>query len=109
MCDDNRPTLSLTYPRRGTNGPLDRILFGAFDYYSGLEEDSLSVVADFDVDGMAAGENVSGKFRKNSSNVWQWTLTEPIVELSKGTLTISIKYRQGNITRIVRTFSVARE
>ena len=31
--------------------PLTRLLVGAFDHYSGIEPDSLSVVADFDVDG----------------------------------------------------------
>lgn len=108
-CDENRPTLTLTYPRRGENVSLDQILIGAFDCYSGLEEDSLSVVADFGIDGMAAGENLSGKFRKDSPNVWQWRLSKPILALPQGTLTISIKDRQGNITRIVRTFSVAQE
>src|SRR5262249_22645127 len=31
MCDDNRPTLTLTYPRAGSNGPLTRILVGMHD------------------------------------------------------------------------------
>src|SRR5207248_2991252 len=37
MCDDNRPTLTLTYPRAGTNPSLERIVVGMHDYFSGLE------------------------------------------------------------------------
>jgi hypothetical protein len=109
MCDDKRPTLTLTYPRRGENASLERILIGAFDYYSGLEPDSLRVVADFAIDGVAAGEELAGKFREKSPGVWQWKLAEPMAALPGGTLTVSIKDRQGNITQIERTFSVAGE
>src|SRR5204862_2865478 len=39
MLDDNRPTLTLTYPQPGSNGNLKRLLVGMHDYYSGLDMD----------------------------------------------------------------------
>src|SRR5262245_54871901 len=38
MCDDNRPTLTLTYPQAGTVARLERILVGMHDYYTGLDQ-----------------------------------------------------------------------
>gem|GEM_PF-1814114 len=40
MCDDNRPVLSVTYPRPGANDVLSRILVGMHDYASGLDPTS---------------------------------------------------------------------
>ena len=62
-CDDNRPTLTLTYPRAGNNESLTRILVGMHDYDTGLDMDSFQVVADFAIDGIAAGKNLAKKFR----------------------------------------------
>ena len=47
MLDDNRPTLTLTYPRAGANAALTRILVGMHDYDTGLDMDSFQVTADF--------------------------------------------------------------
>ena len=107
MGDDKRPTLTLTYPRRGNNTQLSRILIGATDCYTGLEKGSLTVKADVAIDGIAAGEELAGRFREQSSGVWEWQLSEPQSEFTDGTLTVAIKDRQGNVTRIERTFSVA--
>src|SRR5262249_8212711 len=106
MLDDTRPTLTLTYPKTGTNPPLNRILVGMHDYYSGLDMDSFQVVADFPIDGISAGQNLAAKFKAKTPGVWELTLSKPITELSKGLLAVSVKDRQGNITRIDRTFSV---
>jgi hypothetical protein len=106
MGDDKRPTLTLTYPRRGANSSLSRILIGATDYYSGLEEGSLTVKADFAIDGVAASEELASRFREQSPGVWEWKLSKPQGNLPEGTMTIAIKDRQGNVTRIERTFSV---
>ena len=107
MGDDKRPTLTLTYPRRGNNTQWSRILIGATDCYTGLEKGSLTVKADVAIDGIAAGEELAGRFRERSSGVWEWQLSEPQSEFTDGTLTVAIKDRQGNVTRIERTFSVA--
>jgi hypothetical protein len=38
--------------------------------------------------------------------VWELKLGKPITDLAKGKLTVSVKDRQGNVSRIERTFSV---
>jgi hypothetical protein len=107
MGDDQRPTLTLTYPSAGPNPPLTRLLVGMADAYTGLDLDSFRVVADFPVDGMAAGQNLAGKFKPTAAGVWEWKLATPLADLPKGKLTVTIKDRQGNVSRIERTFSVS--
>jgi hypothetical protein len=104
--DDTRPTLTLTYPKAGANPPLARVLVGMHDYYTGLDMDSFQVVADFALDGIAAGQNLAPKFKGKALGVWELTLSKPLTELPKGKLTVSVKDRQGNLTRIERTFVV---
>jgi hypothetical protein len=106
MCDDQRPTLSLTYPRAGENASLERILVGAHDYDSGLDERSLSVTADFEIDGAKPGEELAGKLKPRGDGVWELTLDEPVAVLAQGRLVVSVKDRSGNITRIERTIRV---
>ena len=107
MLDDTRPTLTLTHPRAGANPPLTRVLVGMHDYYTGLSPESFQVVADFEIDGKAAGHDLAANFKERSKGVWEWVLTGPFADLPKGKLTVSVKDRQGNVTRIERTFSVA--
>jgi hypothetical protein len=107
MCDDQRPTLTLTEPRSGVNGSLSRILVGMHDVYSGLQEESFRITADFALEGVAAGENLAKKFRPLSRGVWELKLTRPLTELPAGKLQVSVRDRQGNETRIERSFSVA--
>jgi len=108
MCDDNRPTLTVTYPRAGANDELSTIFVGMYDYYTGIDPDSFQVTADFPLDGAAAGENLANRFRPASPGVWQWKLATSLHELPKGKLTVSVKDRQGNFSRIERTFSVGK-
>ena len=106
MLDDQRPTLTLTYPQAGVNPPLTRLLVGMHDYYTGLDMGSFRVVADFPVDGVAAGQNLAAKFQPKSSGVWELKLSQPIARLPKGKIEVSVKDRQGNMSRIERTFSI---
>jgi hypothetical protein len=108
LLDDNRPTLTLTYPRAGANPTLSRILVGMHDYDTGLDVSSLQVVADFPVDGIAAGQNLAAKLKPKSEGVWELALATPLSALPKGKLTVSVKDRQGNTSRIERTFSVGK-
>jgi hypothetical protein len=106
MQDDNRPTVTLTYPQAGANPPLTRVLVGMHDYYTGLDMDSFEVVADFPLDGMAAGRNLASKFQPKSPGVWELVLSKALTDLPQGKLTVSVKDREGNRTRIERTFFV---
>jgi hypothetical protein len=76
------------------------------DYDSGLDRDSLRMTADFDLDGVKAGQNLAARLRPKSPGVWELKLSRPITELPRGKLEVSVKDRQGNLTRIERTFSV---
>jgi hypothetical protein len=106
MGDDQRPTLTLTYPQPGVNPPLTRVLVGMHDAYTGLELKSFRVVADFTVDGAKPGEELTSRFRSVNPGVWEWCLARPLTQLGRGKLTVSVRDRQGNVSRIERTFSV---
>jgi hypothetical protein len=108
MLDDNRPTLTLTHPRPGASAELSRIVVGMHDYYTGLAMDSFSVTADFEVDGVKAGTNLAPRFREKSPGVRELNLGTPIKKLERGVVTVSVKDRQGNVTRIERTIAVGR-
>ncbi len=106
MLDDNRPTLSLTQPSPNANPSLARILVGMHDYDTGLDMKSFSVTADFPIDGVKAGENLAPRFKSASQGVWEYRLEKAMTDLPRGTLTVAVRDRQGNLTRIVRTISV---
>jgi hypothetical protein len=103
MLDDHRPTLTLQSPKPNANPPLERIRIGMYDY-GGLDVSSLEVVADFAVNGIAAGQNLAAKFESVGPGIWELKLTEPL-KVARGVLKVSVKDRQGNVTRIERTFS----
>ncbi len=106
MLDDNRPTLALTGVVGGKNDSVKRLRVGMHDFGTGLDMGSFRVVADFDLDGVKAGENLASRFKAAADGVWELALERPLAALAKGTLTVSVKDRQGNVTRIERTFSV---
>jgi hypothetical protein len=108
LLDEGRPTLTLTYPQSGAGKePLTRILIGMHDYATGLDLPSFTVTAEFAVDGVKSGENLAAKFQAIPGNRWELRLKDPITALKNGKLTVSVKDRQGNTTRIERTFSIA--
>ena len=103
MLDDQRPTLTVATPKIGSNPPLDRILIGMHDY-AGLDEKSFGVIADFAVNGMPAGTNLAPQFKTTASGVWELPVS-PALTLPRGKLRVSVKDKQGNATRIERTFT----
>ncbi len=106
MLDDQRPTLTVTHPRPGANSELSRILIGMNDYGAGIDAKSYSVSADFPIDDVKPGENLASRFKVKSDGVFELIFTTPITKLERGTLTVVVRDRQGNTTRIERTFSV---
>jgi hypothetical protein len=107
LLDEGRPTLTLTYPQAGVSKePLTRILIGMHDYGTGLDLAGFTVTADFAVEGVKPGENLAAKFQPLPGNRWELRLKEPVAAQEKGKLTASVKDRQGNTTRIERTFSI---
>jgi len=106
LLDEGRPTLTLTYPQAGAIAKLDRILIGMHDYGSGLDMDSFKVTADFAIDGVKAGDNLAPRFQSTGAGVWEMRLANPPEPLPQARLQVEVRDRQGNTTRIVRTFSV---
>lgn len=105
MLDDQRPTLTLQTPKVG-NGPLRFLRIGMHDYGSGLDLQRFSVIADFDIDGVKAGENLAGRFKESSQGVWQWKLTAPVTNVPSGTVKVTTADRQGNESTIRRSIHV---
>jgi hypothetical protein len=103
MLDDQRPTLTVTMPAAGANPPLNRFLIGMYDS-GGLDQKSFEAVADFAVNGIPAGQNLAGQFQSIGAGIWELKLQSPLA-IARGVLRVSIKDRQGNLTRIERTFS----
>jgi len=79
---------------------------GMHDYYTGLDLGAFRVTADFEVDGVPAGQNLSARFKAKSQGVWELKLSKPITKLAKGRLDVSVKDREGNVSRIQRMISV---
>ena len=99
MLDDTRPTLTLTSPQAGANPPSTAILVGMHDYNTGLDAESFEVVADFAIDGTKPGENLAKKFKALPDGRWELRLEKPVDRAAEGQLTVSVKDRQGNVTR----------
>jgi hypothetical protein len=55
---------------------------------------------------VAAGQNLASKFRSAAPGVWELRLARPIRSLKQGQLRVSVKDRQGNVTRIDRTIAI---
>ena len=73
--------------------------------YGGLDLDSFQVIASFPINGILPGENLAERFRMTAQGVWELKLDRPAA-MARGTLMVSVKDRQGNRTRIERTFSM---
>jgi hypothetical protein len=93
LTDDQRPTLAVTATR-------ERIRVGMHDYGRGLEMSSFTVTADVAIGGAAAGQNLAANFKPAGPGVWEWAVPVP-----RAKLTVSVKDKQGNVTRVQRTLS----
>jgi hypothetical protein len=51
-----------------------------------------------------AGQNLAAHFESVAPGVYEWKLAAPLV-VPQGRLTVSVKDKQGNETRVERTFS----
>ena len=106
--DDLKPTLALSLPRAGANPlPLEQIRFGLADADSGIDVASLSVSADFVVNGRAAGAELVDLVQSSGDSIWTLTLSPPLSEGWNRHVRVSVRDNQGNITRVNRAFQVA--
>lgn len=106
MCDDNRPTLTLQSPHAGANAAFERILIGMHDYGTGLDQSTFTVTTDFLVNGLRPGENLASLFKPLSQGVWELKLSTPFQASSRHRLSVAVKDKQGNLSKIERTFFI---
>jgi hypothetical protein len=106
MLDDNRPVLTLSLPQKHQSKPLDRILIGMADYYTGLDPTSFTVTADREINGIKAGENLASKFKEVTQGVWELKLDKPLKGVTAAQIKVSVKDQQGNTATIDRRFGV---
>jgi hypothetical protein len=107
FADEIKPTLALSSPRAGVNpSQLTTIRLGMFDAYSGINAASLSVIANFAVNGQPAGAELRSLFTQTDPSVWALALSPPIASLSNAHLVVHVKDNAGNDSTIDRWFSV---
>ncbi len=104
--DDQRPTLAVTGIVPGANAKVEEILIGMADYGTGLDVGSLTVTSTLELEGTAPGTNLAAKFKDRGDGVWVLKLSRPLPKVADATLDVSVKDKQGNLTRIRRSFSV---
>ena len=104
--DDLRPTLTVSAPRPGNNATLiTAFRLGAADADSGLNLTSLSLSADFAVNGRAAGSQLSDLLVGSADGIWTLTLDAPLERMQNAHLYAAVADLQGNITRVNLAFS----
>jgi hypothetical protein len=104
--DDSRPVVTVTSPDAGSNKIIDRLLIGMHDFGTGLDMASFHVSTDFAIDGVAPGGNLAPRFKTVTQGVWEWKPAKPVSALPRGKLTVVVKDKQGNETRVERGVSV---
>ncbi len=100
--------LNLSSPRAGASaGPLTSISFTILKSDSGLDTASLSVHANFEVNGRPAGSELGPMFIETDPDVWTLPLSAALTSVSDGRIVIRVKDRGGNASIIDRQFSIA--
>jgi hypothetical protein len=94
-------------PRPGANpGPLTQIRFGAADAHSGVNWSSLSVTADFVVNGRAAGAQLADLATAAGDGIYTIALSPPVAATGNTVVHVAVADQQGNIARVHQRFSV---
>ncbi len=104
--DDHRPTVAVSLPRPGYNPqPVTALRFGLADAYTGVDLATLSVKADFVVNGRPAGAELEDLAVEIGDGIYQIPLGSPLPPLFGRTLSVEVRDGQGNTTRVDRKFS----
>ncbi len=105
--DDQPPALTISQPRPGAvAGPIPEIRFGLADAHSGIDPASVSVTASFAVAGRAPGAELADLARGVADGVFSVALDPPLAGGAAGTVSVRVRDRQGNETRVERRFAV---
>lgn len=100
--DDNKPTLTISEPRQNVNhAPVTRIVVAVADAYTGIDTSSLSIKADFTVNGHPANTELSGFFTANAEGIYQLNLNTALPANSQERhILAEVKDNQGNVKRV---------
>ena len=104
--DDLRPTLTVSFSDPPLSPTPWTIRIGAFDYYSGLDINSLSVTATIPINGQAFGTQLASLFTETDS-VWSLTVNPENPQPDQGMLLVSVQDKRGNITEVEKHFGQA--
>ena len=100
--DEQKPVLTLTSPTRASSmRGLTQISFGAYDNYSGLDRNTLSVKANFALDGQPPGSELIGRFSE-ADHVWTHAFPALTGRITRPTITVTARDLRGNESKIER-------
>lgn len=106
--DDLRPTLTVSSPHQNRNEPpLTELRVSFADAYSGISNGTLSVRADFAVNGLAPNTELATLGTRSAEQVWTLALNPPLTNLPPSHLTATVSDAQGNRTTVRVRFWVA--
>ena len=105
--DDVRPTLTVSSPRQNENStPLSEIRVGVADADSGISNATLSITADFPVNGSQPGTELSGQGMFVRPDIFSIPLQTTITSLAPSHVVASVADVQGNRTSVNLRFWV---
>ncbi len=107
--DDVKPTLTISQPRANLNtNIISQIVFAISDANSGIDAASLSVKADFEVNGIAAMSELVQLFTPTTDGIYQLQLNNPLpINSQEHHLMIEVYDNQGNVKRSDLRFIVS--
>jgi hypothetical protein len=105
--DELRPTVTISSPRQNRNyTPFTEIRVGVADAYTGVSNATLSIKADFTVNGIAAGNELKALGSFVAPGIFSIPLAAPILSLPTNHVTASVADVQGNTNTVVVRFWV---
>ena len=107
--DDLKPTLTISSPRINYNpNPVDYIRLGVADAYTGIDLNTLSITANFSVNGRAADSELSDLAINTSAGIYQINLDQPVpVDQVERHIRAEVADNEGNIKRVDVRFYTA--
>jgi hypothetical protein len=80
---------------------------GVADAYTGVAAGSLSIKADFVVNGRAPGAELAELTQTTGQGIFTIDLAAPLLDVTEAHLFVQVADNQGNLTRVDQQFSVA--
>lgn len=107
LLDDLKPTLTVSAPRPGINAQaVTHLRFGVADAHSGVDTASLSVRADFVVNGRPVDAELADLAQIVGDGQYAIPLSTPLGLVADQHLRVAVRDLQSNITRVNQGFSV---